>query len=116
MKAPIVLAAAALTSVAFASASFAAPSTHAELRGYQACLEANQDDFAGLTTQRNYLLAKTDTGHTYYINANAWQNGQRVKVSFSCETTSTGKLVQNQGVSYNHFISARSVPVQVAGQ
>ena len=116
MKAPIYLAAAALISVAFAPASFAAPSTHAELRGYQACLEANQDGFTGLSTQRNYMLSKTDTGRTYYINATAWQDGQRVKISFSCETTDAGKLVQNQGVSYTHFVSATRTPVQVASK
>ena len=117
MKALSYLAAtAALTTVAFAPASFATPSTHAELRGYQACLEANEEGFTGLRTQRNYMFTKTETGRTYYINATAWQNGERVKIGFSCDTTSNGRLVQNQGVSYNHFVASSRAPAQVAGK
>lgn len=116
MKASLPLAAAtALATVTCAAVSHAVVSTPAEFRGYQACLEANEAEFSGLSTQRNYLLTKTSNGRTYYINATAWQDGQRVKIAFSCDTTRSGTLINKQDVSTSHFVSAREHGVQVAG-
>ena len=111
-KSPLMIAAAA--SLLSASA-FAGTSTPAEFRGYQACLEANEDQFRGLVAERNYLIRNNADSRTYYINATAWENGERVDVGFSCETSRNGRLLTNNGASYTRYATA-ATSVQVAGK
>jgi len=114
MKAPILIAATAAATIALgAHAQLSSPS---EFRGYQACLEANADGLSGLTPEREYLLAQTDEGQVYYINATAWEDGERVNLAFSCATTAGGYLTSNLGTTYNRFVPAEKgrVAVEVA--
>jgi hypothetical protein len=110
-KSPLMIAAAAALLSAAAGAVTSSPS---EFRGYQACLDANEGDFQGLVTDRNYLIREEENSRTYYINATAWENGERVEVGFSCETTRSGKLLSNQGASHTQYAAAPD-DVQVAG-
>ena len=110
-KSPLMIAAAAAL---LSGAAFATVSTPAEFRGYEACLEANQDAFRGLVPSREYLVEERDNSRAYYINATAWENGKRIDVGFSCETSKSGQLLSNQGAAYNHYAAA-SDSVQVAG-
>ena len=110
-KSPLMIAAAAALLSATAAAGTSSPG---EVRGYQACLEANENQFRGLIVDRKYLIRDTEDSRTYYINATAWEEGERVKVGFSCETSRTGRLLTNNGAAYTHYAPAgRSV--QVAG-
>ena len=117
MKAATLTTAIAATTLAFAAGVQAGPSTPSEIRGYEACLDANSDGLRGLTPERYYLLADTDTGRTYYINATAWEDGERVNVAFACETNASGRLTDNLGMTYNRFVPASEgrVSVEVAG-
>ena len=109
-------AAALLSGTVLVSGTAAAQtSTPSEFRGYKACLEANEDAFRGLVPERNYLISRTAEKNTYYINATAWENGTRVDVAFSCETTPNGRLVSNQGPAYTRYATA-SDSIQVAAQ
>ena len=110
-KAPMMIAAAAALLSATAVATTSSPS---EYRGYQACLEANEGQFQGLVVERNYLIQDKDDSRTYYINGTAWDNGERVQVGISCETTRRGKLLNSQDVVKAHYAAA-SDSVQVAG-
>ena len=115
---PRLLAASAAISVAaFAPGAFAGDSSPSEFRGYQACVEANADNLTGLAMERHYLLNETADGRIYYINATAWEDGERVNVGLSCETTPGGRLTSNEGVTYNRFVQAAEgrVQVEVAG-
>ena len=108
---------AAIAAVTAATTADARPNSPAEQRGYQACLEANQDAFRGLIPERHYLINETDAGRTYYINATAWEDGERVNVAFACETNASGRLTDNLGMTYNRFVPASEgrVSVEVAG-
>lgn len=113
MKTLLLIATAAAAT--FSLSAQAGQSTLSEFRGYEACLSANADNFQGLSTERSYLMTNTAAGRTYYINATAWENGQRVQIGFSCQTTDSGQLIRNEGVSYSHFVSDSESRVQVAG-
>ncbi len=117
-KSPLTIAAAAaLLSTAgllLSPAAGAVTSSASEFRGYQACLEAHQDAFRGLVTERTYLVQQKADSRTYYINATAWDNGERVEVGFSCETTRSGKLLSKNAVANTRYAAA-SDSVQVAG-
>jgi hypothetical protein len=51
---------AAIAAVTTAATADARPNSPAEQRGYQACLEANQDAFRSLIPERHYLINETD--------------------------------------------------------
>ncbi len=110
-KSPLMIAAAAAL---LSATAVAQTSSDSEFRGYQACLEANESEFTGLVTEREYLISNNADSRSYYINATAWEDGQRVEVGFSCETTKSGRLLSNNGVAYTHYAAA-SDAVQVAG-
>lgn len=118
MKTSLTIAATAAAAVAatLSASALADTSTPSEFRGYQACLEANEADFSGLVPERNYLVAKTDAGRTYYINATAWKAGQRVEVGFSCQTTRSGRLLENQSTGNTRYVPANPAGIQVAGK
>jgi hypothetical protein len=113
MTPPLLIAAA----VTFSASVQAEPSSPSEFRGYQACLEANEAQLNGLTTERDYLLGQTDEGRVYYINGTAWEEGERVAVGISCETMPNGLVTHNAGVSNSRFVQASEgrVKVEVAG-
>lgn len=109
-KSPLMIAAAAAL---MSATAFAGTASVAENRGYEACLKANEGEFRAVVTERDYLVRENDDSRTYYINATAWENGDRVNVGFSCETTRHGKLLTSNDAVYAHFAPAGSV--QVAG-
>jgi hypothetical protein len=119
MKAPLKIATTAALlmsgSVLMSSAALAGTSTPSEFRGYQACLKANADAVRGLVPERTYLIDESAQSRTYYINATAWQNGERVEVGMSCETNRSGRLIENKGVSLTRYAPA-SEAIQVAGK
>lgn len=110
-QAPLMIATAAAVLSATASAATSSPM---EQRGYEACLKANESAFRSLVVDRDYLIRDNDDSRTYYINATALENGERVQLGFSCETTRRGKLLNNQDVVNTHYAAA-SDSVQVAG-
>ena len=112
-KSPLMIAAAAAL---LSASAFAGASKPAEFRGYQICLQANEDQFQGLVVDRNYLIQENADSRSYYINATAWENGERVNVGFSCQTSKNGRrLLTNNGAAYTHYAAASS-SVQVAGK
>jgi hypothetical protein len=113
MKSPLMIA--ATTAALLSGTAMAEMSTPAEYRGYAACLEANEDAFRGLVPEREYLVSNTEESRTYYINATAWENGERVDVAFSCVTAKNGKLLQSQ-VALDTRYAAASDAIQVAGK
>ncbi len=111
-KSPLMIVAA--TAALLSATAGAVTSSPSEYRGYQACLEANEGEFRGLVTDRNYLIREDENSRTYYINATAWENGERVNVGISCATSKSGKLLTNNGATYTRYAPA-SDSVQVAG-
>ncbi len=113
MKVITLITAAALAAFSM-SAAAKAPSSPSEQRGYDACLKANSGDVDRLLVESDYLYRATETGRTFYINASIWEDGKRVPVAFTCNTTRTGRLIENLGITYNHFAPATGAGSQVA--
>ncbi len=112
MKSPLIITATAAALLSgTALADYSSPS---EFRGYQACLEANEGEFRGLIPERKYLINKTSDRTTYYINATAWDNGKRVDVAFTCDTSPNGRLVLEHNSAFTRYAAA-SDDIQVAG-
>ena len=117
MKTPIIAGAiAVLATATFVTDVQAAASSPAEHRGYEACLSATADSLQGLTTERSYLLSNSADQRTYYINATAWQDGQRAQVGITCATSKSGRDVLSHAVTDNRYAAASSDGIQVAGQ
>ncbi|MGE0623600.1 MAG: hypothetical protein AB7I04_15805 [Pseudomonadales bacterium] len=114
MKAPLIFA--TVTALTFSlGAQAETRSTPSELRGYQACLDAATKDARGLVTDRTYLIDQRDGKRTYYINATAWENGARVDVAYSCQTSLSGRLLTTFEPTASRYVPAAS-SVQIAGQ
>ena len=109
-KAPLMIAAAAALLSVTAHATTIGPM---EKRGYEACLKAHEGEFRGLQVDRKYLIRNKEDSRTYYINATAWENGERVQVGFSCETTRRGKLLAAEDAVNARYAAAATN--QVAG-
>lgn len=108
---------AAVTLAAALPAAAGTPSQLSELRGYNTCLSTHANEYRGLTTARTYLMADNGASRTYYINATAWQDGERVPVGITCDTTRDGRELLSTAVTATRFASAEEVGgVQVAGQ
>jgi hypothetical protein len=113
MRTTLILLAAASTALIAGSVN-ARPSSPGEIRGYQNCLAANENDFRGLIPARTYLLEERADERVYYINATAWQDGERVDVGMSCRTSPTGRLLENLGASFTRYVPNAASPVQIA--
>jgi len=116
MKAPII-AVSVIAAVAFTAVDAAAKvSRPSEYRGYQACLAAVDNQYDGIVTQREYLLRDDAADRrTYYINATAWENDERVPIGIACDTSKSGRTVLSHAVTTNHYAAASYTGVQVAG-
>jgi len=114
MKTPLILA--AITALTFSlGAEAQSRSTPSEIRGYQACLNNAASDVQGLVTDRTYLIDQRDGTRTYYINGTAWENGERVDVAFSCETSLGGRLITVFEPTASRYVPVEPA-VQIAGQ
>ena len=97
-------------------------STSSQFTGYKNCIEAAEKEYAagnqyhGLVTQRHYFLNQSDESDTYFINATAWQDGSRVPVAITCETTESGRKVAGLSTVSSRFALGTGEGVQVAGQ
>ena len=112
----IALAAAAL-SLGFAATASAAPSTNAEIVGYNTCLDAAERETKDMDTTRHYLLAKDGTNNRYYINAYQWQNGERVAVRVACTTSANGRNLAQVDVDEGRYSNQNArVTIEVAGK
>lgn len=113
--------AAALATIALgmglATTANAKPSNHADMRGYQTCVNAAEDQTNTLDTTRHYLLAEDTDAKHYYINAYQWQNGDRVAVRVACTTSLNGRTLADVAVEEGRYSNQNTrVTIQVAGK
>lgn len=87
-----VLAVVSVTATALGGSLAANAGELADQRGYQNCVKAlDTKDLSGVTFPRVYYINKTAASSIYYVNASAWQNGERVTKRVTCEMTRNGR-------------------------
>lgn len=100
-----------------AATANAKPSSTAEIRGYQTCVNAAERETKKMDTGRHYLLARDSDAKRYYINAYQWQNGERVAVKVACTTSSNGLTLADVSVDQGRYSTRNTrVTIDVAGK
>lgn len=95
----------------------AGKSSQSELRGYNACVNAADPAFQGLSLSRTYYLAKEDNRNVYFLNGSAWLDGERVDVRISCDTSRNGRNLLSQTSNLGSFaLQTGDTPIQIATQ
>ncbi len=106
-----------ILTVVIAGAVHAAPRSHpSELRGFETCVDAAKSEFAnGFVYGSTYLIDRDGPTNAYFINASAWQAGERVLLRITCETSSNGSELLTYSYAPGRFIPKRgTVSIQVA--
>jgi len=63
-------------------------------RGYENCVSTlDTRDLSGVTFPRQYFIARQADSTSYYVNAQAWENGVRVAKRLTCQTSKSGRVV-----------------------
>ena len=103
MKAAALLASAALLTAAAVEVD-AKSSTNTEFRGYENCVSAAEGETRGLVTSREYLIHRTPDMNQYFINASAWNEGERVRVRVACDTSRNGRRLLDLSVADGSYV------------
>ncbi len=97
-----------------ASARLSQPS---ELRGFEICVETARAEFTnGFVANTTYFIDRDGSSNSYFINASAWQDGDRALIRITCETSANGRELVAYNTASGRFTRARGkVTIQVAG-
>ncbi len=95
----------------------ARPSQPSEFRGFETCIEAAKAEFTrGFVSNRTYFIDRDGTDNVYFINASAWQAGDRAVLRITCETSRNGRELLTYTSAPGRFIPQRGqVSIEVAG-
>lgn len=104
-------------SMGLAATATAKPSTPSEMRGYETCMTAAEQESRPMDANRHYLLEKDADAKRYYINAYQWQNGERVAVRVACTTSTSGRTLADVSVDEGRYTNSNPrVTIEVAGK
>ena len=103
--------------ILIASAAQARPSQPSELRGFNTCIGAAKAEYtSGFVSSRNYFIDRSGPANAYFINASAWQAGDREPLRISCETSRNGRELLAYSAASGRFVPQQgTVSIQVAG-
>ncbi|MCZ6855720.1 MAG: hypothetical protein O7G86_17545 [Gammaproteobacteria bacterium] len=87
------------------------------IRGFESCVDAAKAEFAnGFMYRRTYFIDSDGPANAYFINASAWQAGERIQLRITCETSSNGSELLTFTSAPDRFILNRgTLSIQVAG-
>lgn len=97
------------------TAAAAAPSSHAESRGYHACLEGAREQAHLLHVNSDYYVAERDDSRRYYLNGYAFRDGRSTEVKIACDTTLAGHRLLGVSVDLGQYAGRVAGPMEVAG-
>lgn len=111
------LAALSVLTLLLAGAANARNSQPSELRGFDTCVDTAKAEFAlGFVAKSTYFIDHSASGNTYFINASAWQDGDRALLRISCETSANGRDLLAYNAAPGRFVPQQGkVTIQVAG-
>ena len=103
--------------ILLASAAQARPSQPSEFRGFETCIDAAKAEFTnGFVSPRTYLIDRDGADNVYFINASAWQAGDRALLRITCETSRNGRDLLAYTSAPGRFIPQRGqVSIEMAG-
>ncbi len=109
---------ASVTGAAVVGISFAASATAGDfgaVRGYEKCESAFKSEKRGrgLVLDRTYFVKKAKGAHSFYINGQAWADGERDAVRMSCVTSHNGRRIVSTEVDRGRYVGTRT-SVEVA--
>lgn len=92
------------TGLAAAGISHAAPpSSAAESRGYQQCVDAADREVRVIKMQANYFIYEREDSRQYYLNGYAFRDGDSQAVKIACSTTPSGNRVLDVSVDQGRY-------------
>ena len=114
--APLGLTAGLLTAGALltGAAQAATPSSFAESRGYQGCVDAAGEQAQIIRVDGNYFIRDQADSRRFYLNGYAFRDGDSEPVKISCETTLSGTRVLEVAVDLGRYAGRVVEPVNVA--
>lgn len=101
--------------IGFSAVADARPSSNAEFRGYQNCLDAAEKSSHGLVPSRVYLINKEGESNRYFVNATRWEEGERNAIRIACETNRQGSKLLSSAVQDGRYdTKGTRVTVEIA--
>ncbi len=103
--------------ILIAGAAQAHRSQPSEFRGYETCIDAAKSEFTrGFVSDRTYFIDRDGPVNAYFINASAWQDGDRASLRINCETSRSGRELLSYAAESGRFVRQRgTVSIDVAG-
>ena len=105
---------AATLSLGTAAAWATKPSSYAESRGYQMCVEAAGREAHLIKVASDYFIYDRDDARRYYLNGYAFADGDRTPVKIACDTTPAGTRLLGVSVDAGPYAGRFVEPVEVA--
>lgn len=116
-RSPATLAAgaAALLAALANPAGAASPSSFAESRGYQTCVDAAEQEAHLVKVSADYFIYEHEDARRFYLNGYAFQDGDSVPVKIACDTTRSGHRLLGVSVDGGRYAGRLIEPANVAG-
>jgi hypothetical protein len=92
----------------------ATPSSFAESRGYQTCVDAADRDNQIVKVASDYFIYDHSDARRFYLNGYAFRDGASVPVKISCDTTLSGQRLLDVRVDAGQYAGRLVEPVDVA--
>jgi hypothetical protein len=96
------------------AAQAATPSSFAESRGYQGCVDAAEAQAKIIKVDGDYFIREQADSRRIYLNGYAFRHGDSAPVKISCETTLSGARVLDVAVDLGRYAGRIVEPVNVA--
>lgn len=90
------------------------PSSFAESRGFQACVDGAEREAHLIDVDSDYFIYENDDARRYYLNGHAFRNGETTEVKIACDTTRSGHRLLGVSVDLGHYAGRLVAPVEVA--
>jgi hypothetical protein len=97
-----------------ASASAGAPSSFAESRGYQNCVDAASASVQLLDVDSTYYIYDHEDARNFYLNGYARAAGRSEPVKIACQTTRSGHRLLSVSVDNGRYAGRVAESVEIA--
>jgi len=89
--------------LASSAALAGAPASPSEIRGYQHCLSAAQEEAPSFNVVKDYFINEGTEARTYYLNGFAAYDGAWTPVRVRCATTASGRRLMTMNLEPGRY-------------